>query len=180
MSPGGGNRSRSSTGRRIHAVESLCLQRQMRPLKLLARLRCMTDQARRRPLASERSPVSSLDLPKRASSPHGKEICSVREGWRVLASGAGGIAASWTKRVSSGMLRTRHAPNLCTKRNELYLHEAGCVHDTTRWWFRVAVVVPDHAANNFIVLVVPRGQAFLPFRRSHLFHPFHLIDILSG
>lgn len=121
-------------------------------------------------LASERSPVSSLDLPKRASSPHGKEICSAREGWRVLASGAGGIAASCTKRVSSGMLRTRHALNLCTKRNELYLHEAGCVHDMTRWWFRMAVVVPDHAANNFIVLLLPRGQASLPFRRTLLFH----------
>ena len=80
-----------------------------------------------------------------------------------------------------GVLSTSHAALYeLTKRNELYSREAGCVQDMTRWWFRVAVVVPDHAANNFIVLVVPRGQAFLPFRRSHLFHPFHLIDILSG
>lgn len=64
---------------------------------------CTLRQAKRDavPFASERSPVSSLDLPKRAISLHGKEICSVREGWRVVASGAGGTAASWTRRVSS-------------------------------------------------------------------------------
>jgi len=35
---------------------------------------------RRRPFASERSPVSSLDLLKRAISLHNKEICTIREG----------------------------------------------------------------------------------------------------
>ena len=35
---------------------------------------------RRRPYASERSPVSSLDLLKRAISLHSKEICTIREG----------------------------------------------------------------------------------------------------
>lgn len=62
----------------------------------------------------------------------------------------------------------------CTRRNELYLYEAGCVEDMTRSSFRVAVIDPDHAANNFIACVVPRGQASLPFRRTLLFHPFHL------
>ena len=68
----------------------------------------------------------------------------------------------------------------CTRRNEPYLYEAGCVKDVTRSSFRVAVIVPDHAANNFIVLVVP--LAGLSSIQAHSlvssFPP--VIDILFG
>jgi hypothetical protein len=71
---------------------------------LLARLRSF-DRPSETPSRTKRSiPFLFVDLPNRDIRPHGKEICSAREGWRALEMR---IATSWARRQgSSELLRT--------------------------------------------------------------------------